>query len=154
MAVVGEPDRHHQVGDPVDLELAPRWRLDRRAIGSLLAVIGCFAILAVAGFIAVFAFNSVSTAGVPASVTTMVRLSSATPGGLAQLDTLNPIALPGDRSLPAGTTITTTSDQLVEVNAPLPAAGATMSCALRVGWSNGSSVIDVLHCAQPAANQP
>src|SRR5205807_9163569 len=99
MAVAGEPELRRPMGEALDLGLAPRWRLDRRAIGSLLAVTACFVILGVAGCIAVFAFNSVSTAGVPTRLTTMVRLASATPGGLAQLNTINAIPLPGGRTL-------------------------------------------------------
>ena len=154
MAVAGEPELRHQTGAPLDLELAPRFRFDRRALGSLLALTACFAILGAAGCIAVFAFNSVSVAGVPVSLTTMVKLTSAVPGGLVQLNTINEIKLPAGRMLPAGTAITTSSDQLTAPNEPLPATDATLSCALRVGWSDGTSVIDVLHCAPAATNQP
>jgi len=154
MAGTGEPasiGQPRSLAEPLALA-KPIRRPTRRGIVSSLALLGCFAILAGAGFIAVFAFTSVSTAGVPANLTTLVRLTSDTPGGLAQLATVNEVRLPSGRILPAGTAITTTSDQLG--TGGQPAVGSTLSCQLRVGWSNGANVIDVERCATAAANAP
>jgi hypothetical protein len=140
-------------GEPVSPEAA-KWRPGRRGIVSLLALIACLTILGVAGRVAVFAFDSVSNAGIPTAVTTLVRLTSDTPGGLAQLNTINDLRLLSGRTLPAGAAINTTSAQLAGASTTAPVVGALLSCALLVGWSNGANVIDVVHCALVATNQP
>jgi hypothetical protein len=123
----------------------------RRRFGSLLALVGCFVALAVAGVISVFAFDSVSSAGVPQLATALVRVDSDNDGGLAQLTTLGAVRLESGRMLSAGTVVNTTSDQLASASTGSPAVGGTLCCALRIGWANGSNVIDVVRCAPPSA---
>ncbi|HWC80213.1 MAG TPA: hypothetical protein VG756_09650 [Pseudonocardiaceae bacterium] len=120
--------------------------MSRRGIGSALILGVCFLVLGAAGCIAVFAFNQVGAAGAPQVTTATVRVDSNEAGGLAQLTTVGAIRLNSGRTLAAGTVVNTTSDQLAAASSAAPAVGGQLSCALRVGWADGSNVIDVVHC--------
>lgn len=119
-------------------------------VRNILMLVGCVAVLGVAGVLATTALRS-ATVSPTQSVTAPVVVDANDAAGAARLTVLAPVRFDsggGTREVAAGTEFTTTNALLT---GSLPAhgkagVGTTLSCALRVGMSRGQPVIDLLHC--------
>jgi hypothetical protein len=126
-----------------------------KSVRNTLGLLACLLVIGVAGGFLVSALHS--TTQPPTHLgNTALKVISNDAGGTAKLATVAASRF-GPAELPAGTEVVLASSALAGFAAPgpAPAVGATLSCDLRVGDSNGSQVIDVLRCTTaPAAAQP
>jgi hypothetical protein len=129
----------------------------RPAVRNIVILVGCLAVVAVAGVFATAALRS-ATVSPTQTASTQVVVDTDDAAGAAKLTVLAPLTVDsggGRRVVAPGTQFTTTGALLAGA---LPAhnvaaVGDTLDCALRVGVSGGQPVLDLVHCV-PAKTSP
>lgn len=127
------------------------------AVRSALALVACLGLLCAAGWLATGALRAATVA--PTQFTTApVVVDDYAQAGSARLTVLEPVTVPsggGQREVAAGTEFVTASGLLdAAMAAPATAAaGATLSCDLRIGMWAGQPVIEVVRC-EPGRGSP
>ena len=129
----------------------------RPVVRNTLVLVGCLAVVAVAGIVATTLLRTATVASTQ-TASTQVVVDANEASGAARLTVLAPVTIKsggGRRVVPPGTQFTTTgallSDALPAHN--VAAVGDTLDCDLRVSVSGGQPVIDVVRCA-PARTSP